>query len=344
MDDDVLMSPFMPDLFAQVDCRKIGAVVEGSHVQGWHTMHAKAFCEIYDLKRDKEVWKETCANQAVKRQRIFNSGVMLMSKAHMPLLENWEREPLRCKVLCDQLYMNAMLRRHDVCLDDLGTPFNLPGTQIRKMMTSTTAQRAEGTHLQLRDAPIADACVAHLTVLPSKSVSAAYLLKRSLTTRDVLQCPGTGVPVDKGAVLAALKPEDASPSEDEVEKLWCAKAKGKDKGGGCKLIRMPGGGAEQAGGGSEAGGGSGGRSSSGGGERGGAALSTDASAAFVPAGASDELPEPALAVLRRAAEAAWDGKTITLLFATSDFLDLAINWAQASSTGELGAGEGGVNG
>lgn len=312
----------MLDVFSQVDCRKVGAVVEASHVQGWHTMHAKAFCEIYDLKRDRRVWKQTCASQAVKRQRIFNSGVLLLSKAHRPLIDEWEREPLRCKILCDQLYMNAMLRRHAVCLDDLGTAFNLPGTQMRKMLTSTAAQREEGTHLQLRDSAIADACVAHLTVLPSKSVSAAYLLKRSLTARDVLQCAGKGGPVDKAALLGAMQPEDASPSEDEVERLWCAKIKGE----GCKLIRMHGGGAEQTEGAGEAAAGADGE----GGGGGGAAGSADASGAqFVPAGPSEELPEQELGVIRRAAEAAWDSKTVILLFATGDFVDLAINWAQA---------------
>jgi len=49
---------------------------------------------------------------------------------------------------------------------------------------------------------------------------------------------------------------------------------------------------------------------------------------LIPAGPSDELPAAALAILQRAADAAWDKKTVTLLFATSDFLDLAINWAQ----------------
>jgi hypothetical protein len=318
----------MPDLFAQVDCRKVGAVVESSHVQGWHTMHAKAFCEIYDLKRDRKVWKQVCESQAVKRQRIFNSGVMLLSKAHRPLIDRWEREPLRCKILCDQLYLNAMLRRHGVCLDDLGTAFNLPGTQMRKMLTSTAAQREEGTHLQLRDSAISDACVAHLTVLPSKSVSAAYLLKRSLTVRDVLQCGGKGGPVDTAALIGALQPEDASPSEDEVERLWCERV----KGGGCKLIRMPGGDAERAEG-------AGGLVAGGEGLGGGVPLA-EAPGLSRPAGPSDELPEQALAVLRRAAEAAWDGKTVTLLFATSDFLDLAINWAQARAVQVAGSTEG----
>ena len=86
---------------------------------------------------------------------------MLLSSAHRPLLESWDKEPLRCKILCDQLFMNAMLRkrggcregprrrgmsttrprhvryRHGGCLEDLGTAFNLPGTQVRKMLTST---------------------------------------------------------------------------------------------------------------------------------------------------------------------------------------------------------------
>ena len=33
--------------------------------------------------------------QAVKRQRTFNSGVMLLSGAHRPMLDQWEKEPLR---------------------------------------------------------------------------------------------------------------------------------------------------------------------------------------------------------------------------------------------------------
>ena len=60
-------------------------------------------------------------------------------------------------------------------------------------------------YLQIRDSAIFDACVAHLTVLPSKSVSAAYLLKRALTAKDVLQCAGRGGKVDKQALLSQLQ-------------------------------------------------------------------------------------------------------------------------------------------
>ena len=32
--------------------------------------------------------------------RIFNSGVMLMSAAHRPLLAGWETSKLECRILC----------------------------------------------------------------------------------------------------------------------------------------------------------------------------------------------------------------------------------------------------
>jgi len=314
IDDDVLLSPFAPDLFAQVDCRSLGAVVEAYHVQGWHTMHAKSLCQIYGLSRD------SCSNVALKRQRIFNSGVMLLSSAHRPLLESWDKEPLRCKILCDQLFMNAMLRKHGGCLEDLGTAFNLPGTQVRKMLTSTPSEReSEAGALQPRDSPLADACVAHLTILPSKSVSAAYLLRRSLLSRDILQCAGKGGPVDAAAMLAQLPPKEAAASDADVQKLWC-----KGQSVGCAIVPAPTSGeaALPSPGLQAAAGPAGGAGSSGGG--------TSPLAALVPSGPTDELPEAALAVMRRAAAAAWDGKTVTLLFATSSFLDLALNWCQAT--------------
>ena len=44
VDDDVLISPFAPDLFAQVACHKVGAVIESYHAQGWHAMHSDTCC------------------------------------------------------------------------------------------------------------------------------------------------------------------------------------------------------------------------------------------------------------------------------------------------------------
>ena len=48
------------------------------------------------------------------------------------------------------------------------------------------------------------------------------------------------------------------------------------------------------------------------------------------AAASAELPEYALKIFRRAAAAAWDRKTVIMLFATGDFFDPMVNWAQAA--------------
>lgn len=82
----MLISPFAPDLFAQVDCRKLGAVIEAYHVQGWHTMHAKSFCEIYDLKKDRDVWKETCSNQVslASTQHVWAVLLLLPTRAKRP--------------------------------------------------------------------------------------------------------------------------------------------------------------------------------------------------------------------------------------------------------------------
>ena len=45
---------------------------------------------------------------------------------------------------------------------------------------------------------------------------------------------------------------------------------------------------------------------------------------------ASELPESARRVLHHAASSAWDCNTVILLFATADFHDLAINWAQVT--------------
>ena len=49
LDDDVLLSPALPDLFAAVPCHTIGAVVEVHKPQTWHAMHMRAACELYAL-------------------------------------------------------------------------------------------------------------------------------------------------------------------------------------------------------------------------------------------------------------------------------------------------------
>ena len=45
-----------------------------------------------------------------------------------------------------------------------------------------------------------------------------------------------------------------------------------------------------------------------------------------------EVPPAALKTMQRAASLSWDCKTVILLFGTSDFMDLAFNWAQVTSS------------
>ena len=372
VDDDVLVSPYAPDLFGKVPCAKLGAVVEAYHKQGWHAMHGRSTCELYNLASEVP---GSCTKKATRQMRIFNSGVMLMSAAHRPLLTGWETSKLECRILCDplhhkplqplaapcsplhpvthpycplqpltasyhpyrcdQLYLNAMMIKHATCLHDLGTAFNLPGTQVRKLMMTTAAQRADsgggggggggGGALSLKGSPMAEACMIHLTVLPSKHHTSHYLLKRALEHTDVLQCSAhEPVTADRGAMAAALPGEDLlqGVSTYDITKIWC-----KGYADGCQLI-APGAAGDSAG-------------------RAPPAIAAPASTAAdsgprppvddspirPPLGSvdEDELPGAAQELMRRTAARSWDKRTVILLFATNDFMDLAINWAQAAT-------------
>ena len=223
-----------------------------------------------------------------------------------------------------------MMIKHATCLHDLGTAFNLPGTQVRKLMMTTAAQRADssgggGGALSLRGSPMEGACMIHLTVLPAKHFTSHYLLKRALEHTDVLQCSAhEPVAADRGAMLAALPGEAAlqGVSTYDISTIWC-----KGYTDGCELI-APGAAA-----------GSDGRPPP--------AIAAPASTAAdagprppvddspirPPLGSvdEDELPGPAQELMRRTAARSWDKRTVILLFATKDFMDLAINWAQAAT-------------
>jgi hypothetical protein len=334
LDDDVLVSPHAPDVFSATPCKSVGAVVEGFHKQGWHSMHGRAFCSLYDLVGSHP---GTCSPAAVKHVRIFNSGVMVLSQAHRLLVDGWEQRKLECRILCDQLYLNAMLTRHSVCLHDLGNAFNLPGTAVRRQLATTERGRSKMARMALPPAPsvgtdVAASCFLHLTVLPAKPYTSHYLLKRALVNRDVLSCSASANQHDLGAaertsMLAALPN-----MKYDIEKIWC-----KGRATGCQLIHPP----ESA-------------SSP-------VPAITDriasvttppptvpvvdrakcdahrqaAAMAEPPMGPAQsnasEVPFAARRVLHRAASYAWDCNTVILLFATGDFYDLAINWAQAAT-------------
>ena len=345
LDDDVLLSPHAPNLFDTVPCESIGAVVEGYHAPGWHAMHGRSYCELYGLAGSHP---ETCGSAAAMRRiRIFNSGVMLLSKAHLKLLDGWETRELKCKILCDQLYMNAMAVKHGVCLADLGNAFNLPGTQVRKQLASTSRERAaseNGDAPSLEGSALASSCFVHLTVLPAKPYTSHYLLLRALAFRDVMRCEHVDGAHELNALARRSMLTQLPKFEYDIQKIWC-----RGRAAGCQIIpptSSPSKGlsaseyalitAGSSSSGSSSGGGSGSSGSYG---VAGAADASKCAAHRAAASAADpplaaavsnasEVPPSARRVLHRAASSAWDCNTVVLLFATKDFYDLAINWMQ----------------
>ena len=181
LDDDVLLSPAMPDLF-RTSCDAIGAVVERHKPQGWHAMHWRAACEIYGVP--------ACAPSA---WRLFNSGVMLLSQRHRPLVAGWQRRDLRCKILCDQLFFNAAAQRERACVHDLGQPFNYVGSELRRAVLAPNrsgggSAAAAAAAAAARRASLRRACAVHLTRKVPKLYTAHWVARRSLRDGDVLAC------------------------------------------------------------------------------------------------------------------------------------------------------------
>ena len=181
LDDDIVLSPATPDLFAGVPCDELGAVVEQHKPQGWHAQHWRSACEFYKVPRCEP-----------KRWQLFNSGVMLLSRgAHLPLVAGWASETLTCRVLCDQLFFNAAVRRAQLALHDLGATFNFVGSELRRALTGNISDPRwprGSLAAQARRAALRDACVLHLTRKIPKLYSAHWVAQRSLRSRDVLQC------------------------------------------------------------------------------------------------------------------------------------------------------------
>ena len=331
----------------------VGAVIEGYHKPGWHAMHGKSYCELYGLASTHP--KVCGSSSAMKSIRVFNSGVMILSREyHLQLLDGWQQRELKCKILCDQLYMNAMVVKKDICLHDLGNAFNLPGTQVRKQLLSTEKKReAAGgsTQLSLRGSSLSSSCFIHLTILPAKPYTSHYLLLRSLAFRDVMNCehvrggPHELTALGRRSMLTAL-PQ----FKYDIRKIMC---KGRHGGAGCLVIppaAAPSKGmapseyalitSGSSGGISNGGSSNGGSSSSGGSSDSIVAPDMSKCAAHRAAAAmaeppiapsvsnASEVPFHARRILHRAASSAWDCNTVILLFATQDFFDLAINWAQ----------------
>ena len=184
LDDDVIIGPAMADLYAAVPCDALGATVEQHKPQSWHAMHWRSACSLYGI---------VTTECEPKRWRLFNSGVMMLSRrAHGRLLSDWRRDEakLQCRVLCDQLYLNALVRREQVTLRDLGAPFNYVGSELRRALVTTgSASPPSSAEMARRRSALRDACVLHLTRKLPKLYTADWVARRALApAADVLQC------------------------------------------------------------------------------------------------------------------------------------------------------------
>jgi len=173
LDDDTLVGPRTPDLFAAVPCGELGAVVERHKPQTWHAMHWRTACELYGLPGCEP-----------KRWWLFNSGLLLLSQRHRSLIEGWQQHKLVCRVLCDQLFLNAAARRERLCVRELGPAFNYVGSELRRALIKPPSAARRGA--------LRDACVAHLTRKVPKLYTADWLVHRSLAGDDALQCTRNG--------------------------------------------------------------------------------------------------------------------------------------------------------
>lgn len=200
-------------------------MVELQKPPGWHAQHVASACGLYGMPHcdQNRTW------------RIFNSGVMLLSSAHHSgLTKGWDAQPLACRILCDQLYLNAALRRAGLALHDLGAPFNYVGSELRRAVLSSAGAPARSAAEQARRrAGLADACFLHLTRKVPKAFTAHWALFRAARHGDVLQCwsnrTGAATGYADRRVGAAL---GASLARYDIESELC---KGQEELAACRL-------------------------------------------------------------------------------------------------------------
>lgn len=224
LDDDVVLSPAMPNLFVAVSCADLGAVIEQHKPQPWHAMHWRAACELYQVPK--------CAPH---KWTLFNSGVMLLTQqTHLPILLNWSSEKLGCRILCDQLYINAVMRRAQARIHDLGGNFNFVGSELRRALTenvSDSRKSRSALTILARRVALRNACILHLTRKVPKLYSAHWIAQRALRARDVLQCgPNASWPSGhwREAMLSKLPKLD---HKYDIGHEMCAR-----QGHGCMLL------------------------------------------------------------------------------------------------------------
>ena len=63
---------------------------------------------------------------------LILTRLLLLSQRHRSLVDGWQKHKLECRVLCDQLFLNAAARRERLCVRELGPAFNYVGSELRR--------------------------------------------------------------------------------------------------------------------------------------------------------------------------------------------------------------------
>ena len=222
MDDDVLIGPAMPDLFARVPPSSLGATVEVHKPQNWHAMHWRNACELYGV-------------QSVRRQAVeafqFGDDAAVTRGAWRPVEPRLARR--RAAAAVPRAVRSALPQRADAArgrpLVDVGMAFNYVGSELRRALV--VSGDGSPLHAEPRRAALRDACALHLTRKTCPSSTRSIGSRGACCARrnaDVLQCGGNaGWPPSSSAVderkkaLLARLPRPLPEGKYEIGQVLC---------------------------------------------------------------------------------------------------------------------------
>jgi hypothetical protein len=110
LDADIIVRPHAPDIFEVVPPDRLGVMVEGRRLD------RRSMCEeltqLYDLET------------AIPAEQYFNTGVLVMSRRHIPMLEALREGPVFGHPLFEQGLINVLAHTQEIPIYDLPTSLN----------------------------------------------------------------------------------------------------------------------------------------------------------------------------------------------------------------------------
>jgi hypothetical protein len=106
LDADIIIRPHAPDIFEVVPPDRLGVMVEGRRLD--RRGECEELTRLYDLET------------AIPAEHYFNTGVLVMSRRHVPMLEALREGP----VFGHPLLINVLARTQEIPIYDLPTSLN----------------------------------------------------------------------------------------------------------------------------------------------------------------------------------------------------------------------------